>query len=494
MSVRKLNGLEQKIHQAALASHDKTLSQKEIDALVSDQTQRMGALNFLLGAGLLKPLQHGSGGKLSFRAVVKQELEIKKDLSAEENIVLSHIQASGNDGIWTKHLKVKTELHQTVIDRCLKSLTQKQLVKALKGSVQVRHPTRKIYMLFHLEPSVEMTGGPWYTDKELDTEFIKLLSAACLKFIRDRSFPRATKSKTRAEEEGAQQRMLYSISGAPAYPTAAQVQTFLNKSRITETQLTVDHVEMLLNVLVIDGDVERIPALGAALWESSLGNDEGSDAESSDGTRKSSRSKKRKRAAGESRSRKGKRKRAESSDDESDSGEDSKRRKKSKPKSRSKSKKHAKAESGSEDERSKKRRHRAGSDESDGSETQGSDDESAKKKKSKAKKRRRVRDSSDSSSASEDEDEDEDRSAPPRRSRHAHDSSPAMDDDVGLLNSGANVYRAVHAERMLAFGLGQAPCGRCPAFAFCKDGGPVNPGECVYYGDWLEAAEEVKVV
>lgn len=41
-------------------------------------------------------------------------------------------------------------------------------------------------MLFHLEPSAEMTGGPWYTDKELDTEFIKLLSQACLKFIADR--------------------------------------------------------------------------------------------------------------------------------------------------------------------------------------------------------------------------------------------------------------------------------------------------------------------
>ena len=44
-------------------------------------------------------------------------------------------------------------------------------------------------MLFHLEPSTEMTGGPWYTDKELDTEFIKLLTAACLKFIRDRVCP-----------------------------------------------------------------------------------------------------------------------------------------------------------------------------------------------------------------------------------------------------------------------------------------------------------------
>lgn len=68
-------------------------------------------------------------------------------------MVLSHIQASGNEGtvplshavrptdialgIWTKHLKAKTELHQTVIDRCLKSLTQKQLIKAVK-SVKVR--------------------------------------------------------------------------------------------------------------------------------------------------------------------------------------------------------------------------------------------------------------------------------------------------------------------------------------------------------------------
>lgn len=38
----------------------------------------------------------------------------------------------------------------------------------------------------HLEPSVELTGGPWYTDNELDTEFIKLLCSACLRYIRER--------------------------------------------------------------------------------------------------------------------------------------------------------------------------------------------------------------------------------------------------------------------------------------------------------------------
>jgi DNA-directed RNA polymerase III subunit RPC6 len=103
-------------------------------------------------------------------------------------------------GIWTKHLKAKTNLHQTVIDRVLKSLTTKNLIKRVP-SVQVRsfftlqsvedllnhdqHPTRKIYMLSGLDPSVALTGGPWYTDNELDTEFIQHLTEACLKFIRD---------------------------------------------------------------------------------------------------------------------------------------------------------------------------------------------------------------------------------------------------------------------------------------------------------------------
>ena len=40
-------------------------------------------------------------------------------------------------------------------------------------------------MLEGLEPSIALTGGPWYTDNELDTEFIQHLSGACLKFIRD---------------------------------------------------------------------------------------------------------------------------------------------------------------------------------------------------------------------------------------------------------------------------------------------------------------------
>lgn len=98
-------------------------------------------------------------------------------------------------------MKTKTNLHQTIIDRCLKTLTQKRLIKrvpsvqvtlrhALVGhcvinAAFVQHPTRKIYMLEGLEPSISLTGGPWYTDNELDIEFIQLLMDACYKFIHD---------------------------------------------------------------------------------------------------------------------------------------------------------------------------------------------------------------------------------------------------------------------------------------------------------------------
>lgn len=40
-------------------------------------------------------------------------------------------------------------------------------------------------MLEGLEPSISLTGGPWYTDNELDIEFIQLLMDACYKFIHD---------------------------------------------------------------------------------------------------------------------------------------------------------------------------------------------------------------------------------------------------------------------------------------------------------------------
>ncbi len=70
--------------------------------------------------------------------------------------------------------------------------------------------------------------------------------------------PQSTPKQKNADSSSSSNQPLYPISAAPQYPTAQQVQSFLSKSRITETELLVDNVETLLNVLVLDGDIERV--------------------------------------------------------------------------------------------------------------------------------------------------------------------------------------------------------------------------------------------
>jgi DNA-directed RNA polymerase III subunit RPC6 len=104
-------------------------------------------------------------------------------LTDDARLLYNTVRAAGNQGIWSKDLKKKTNLHTIVFNRTIKSLEQKQEIKAVK---HVKYPTRKIYMLYSITPSSEVTGGAWYTDQELDTDFIDSLKAACLKYIASR--------------------------------------------------------------------------------------------------------------------------------------------------------------------------------------------------------------------------------------------------------------------------------------------------------------------
>ncbi|PPQ77738.1 hypothetical protein CVT25_011173 [Psilocybe cyanescens] len=471
MSKRPPNEQESRLHQAALSSSKKEITARQAESIIPDAAARQQALNFLLGVGLLKGLTNSSG-QLLFRAVSKEEIVATKGLGGEENLVLSHIKSSGNEGIWTKHLKAKTSLHQTVIDRCLKTLTQKRLIKRVPS---VQHITRKIYMLEGIEPSISLTGGPWYTDNELDTEFIQNLTEACYKLIGDISFP-----KRRSGSEGA----LYPISNAPRYPTADSIRHSLRKARLTETDLSVEHVEMLLNVLILDGKIEKLPAFGSALWNSeAIG-----DGDSADEEEKSSRKKKRKKrddgSDDEDSSLKKKRKKRATSEDESESSDDEGTRKKKKKKKKSKAKAKAKAKDSDTDTdtdsetevKKKKKKKRAHS-----SDSESSSDGGVHHRKENKKKKRKVFSESESSSEESDAKSRRKKSKSMKRSE-----SPTTGFDAFDTGSGGSVYRALKDE-VTTVGLTESPCGLCPSFEFCKEGGPVNPKECIYYEDWLAA-------
>lgn len=50
--------------------------------------------------------------------------------------------------------------------------------------------------------------------------------------------------------------------------------------------------------------------------------------------------------------------------------------------------------------------------------------------------------------------------------------------------AGGTRYKAVRNLGSIN-GFTDSPCGRCPVFDLCEDGGPVSASTCVYFEDWL---------
>jgi len=318
-----------------------------------------------------------------------------------------------------------------------------------------------------------------------------------LKFIRDVSFPKQRKEA----KEGA----LFPISNAPRYPTAAQVHNTLRQARLTETELAVEHVEMLLDVLVLDGEVEKLPAFGTQLWDSNAIED-GDSADEHDGPSKKKKKRRRSSSSDEDEAEVKTKRKKKRVDTDSDDEEEDSSRKKSKLKRR---KGDDSDDSGSDAPKKKKKKKRNDSDESD------SDDASSRKKKKKKKKNESDEESDSDDGArgkkkkkkkKDDSDDESDSDAPTRKKKKKvkkESSDSESDDDRGRRTksvkrspspfnmfdseySGGVVYRAVNQEK-ITLGWSEAPCSKCPSFEFCKEGGPVNAKECVYYEDWLVA-------
>ncbi|PWN54354.1 hypothetical protein IE53DRAFT_376567 [Violaceomyces palustris] len=542
----KLSAIENRIYQAALISPSNVITQDQVSIQFKDVPieEQLSAINGLLKKNLFNVQRNGDS--IQYAATTKNEASMMGKLDENENIVYQQIKESRNEGIWTKQLKGRTGLHQTIITRCLKSLEQKQLVKSVKS---VKFPTRKIYMLFGLQPSIELSGGPWYTDNELDTGFINELSQACLNFIKAKSFPKNGTS-----------RALFPSSYTSNLPSANTVHEYLKNAKLTETELEVGHVMALLDILVYDEQLEKIPVIPFATGGSGFSNgahskggesdsdsgsesegdesgsdsdSEGEDSDSEDSSGSDSGSESGDSSSDEdedgsdigsgsgsesgSDSRSGsdseeddeedskaKRKRKRSSSSSSSSKKRSKRStssssSKSKEKGSSKSKKRSsksRKRSSSEKEekwKGKGKRKGKGKDKKKGkssSKSGNKDGRSRSKSKTKTKKKSRHE------SSEEESDEEEEMR---RRSNGGHSNGVASNGGGG--EGIPYVYRAI---RPLSVRVGwtEVPCGQCPVFDFCDETGPVNAETCQYFGGkedelgrkredgWIDAAIE----
>ncbi|KAI4124843.1 MAG: hypothetical protein LQ338_004597 [Usnochroma carphineum] len=234
--------------------------------------------------GLFKLLSRE--GRAVWRVVKKEDAQKYKTLSADEALVYSLIESASREGIWSRILRSKSGLHMTIMTRCLKALEGKSYIKQIKT---VKFPQRKTYMLAGLQPSEDVTGGPFYTDGVLDDEFVHQMAKWAERYIVGRSWyqrspsdPRyqhqaaktssthhqpAAKQKLEAKRNFALERsssisnkhkeLLPFPPGYMGYPTIPEITKAINGSGLSAVVMKEVEMKQLLDILVWDGRVEK---------------------------------------------------------------------------------------------------------------------------------------------------------------------------------------------------------------------------------------------
>ncbi|KAK4837213.1 hypothetical protein QYF36_003667 [Acer negundo] len=155
-------------------------------------------------------------------------------LTDHERILYNLIRSKQDMGIWSRDMKQVTNLSDSIVNKSLKSLQAKNLIKEV---VNIQSKGRKHFMATEFEPSKELSGGAWYADGKLDMDFIKIVRKQCVKHI--------VRLKV-ATFEG--------ISDA------------LKRSGIFKEDLTKQQIEEILRAMVLDKEIMELKSNGSGVF------------------------------------------------------------------------------------------------------------------------------------------------------------------------------------------------------------------------------------
>ena len=209
-----------------LQEHEDGLSDEDIRRIFGDRYGQdlVQILNNLLS---LNRLQLFHKGDILIYKLIREETAIKfEGLGPEQMLVYQVCEKAGNRGIWTRDIKVATNIPQHTLTKTLKILEQRNLIKSVRSVVS---KSKKLYMLFDVTPAKEITGGPWYTDQEFDSEFVDHLRDHIVEVVRHRRMADLN-----------------------------EINADVISSGISSIELSLDELESVLKTLVYDGRLEEL--------------------------------------------------------------------------------------------------------------------------------------------------------------------------------------------------------------------------------------------
>lgn len=122
-------------------------------------------------------------------------------------------------------------------------------------------------MLYGLQPSEDVTGGAWFTDGVLDTEFIRMLGIQIEHWVSEKSWYEVKHANTndtintngkRSRASTNAKSYLPFPPGYKAYPTISEITKMINSSNITNVHMSESDISDLLDVLVFDNKLHKV--------------------------------------------------------------------------------------------------------------------------------------------------------------------------------------------------------------------------------------------
>lgn len=235
--------------------------------------QLLSALNRLLSATKVELLKSSSTpGGLLYRLrdnTLGSSSSISTGSSAVtdqmERAVYQLVRESGNRGIWTRDIRQQTRASQTILNKTLKSLESKKIIKAVKSVHANKRKVRRrisyriyvfkleqtniflqVYMLYELTPDPTITGGTWYSDHEFEAEFVRVLNEQCARLLDERF----VESEKKFPNDPFARRN-------SSFMSAADLVNLINDMGIATVSLTTQDIESILYTLICDGKVEK---------------------------------------------------------------------------------------------------------------------------------------------------------------------------------------------------------------------------------------------
>jgi DNA-directed RNA polymerase III subunit RPC6 len=192
-------------------------------------------INGLLGESRLLMSKGVTDNDLFYTLVDEEVAQKYQGLDVSARMVLQVIDKAQDNGIWTKDIRMQTNIQQQALNKIFKVLEQRRLIKPVKS---VNSKAKKLYMLYELTPSKELTGGVWYSGLEFDHEFISELRTFVMHCVR----------------------RLNQGQGV----TLDEIKNKMAEAKVSRVELRREEIKQLIQTLVFDYLVEEASSSGTS--------------------------------------------------------------------------------------------------------------------------------------------------------------------------------------------------------------------------------------